>query len=185
MKGKDAIEAKYKETTKPTARSGTKRQNSTSSASGTSIFTKRTKKDSVSEAVSQRTILSMLDKDPVLSLCGAMVVENGFPFTCFDGACMQLMMSWGKKGVGDESSSLPNSSKVRDKVQDDAKNYREKLKRSFVGQVLSVSTDMASKDGRCFIGKQLFFALPDYFHSRQIFAFKVSTFNITMQSLDR
>lgn len=53
----------------------------------------------------------------------------------------------------DTSKVKINAKTVRNKVKKDAEDYRNKLKQSLEGKVLSVSIDMASSDGRCFLGK--------------------------------
>lgn len=148
MKEKEAIEAKHKLTPKANKRP------SSSSSTSQNVPVKRQKK---SESITQRSVRSMLNKDPVLNLCGAMVVENGQPFSNFDSSSMQVMMLWGMKGVGDENSSIPNAAKVRAKVQEEATELRKILKKELEGRVMSLSCDMASKDGRCFLGKRLLF----------------------------
>lgn len=161
MKEKEAIEKKYKTQQKETIKS-TKRPAETSSSSSTTtqnIFGKKRKANI--ESFNQRSISSMLNKEPVLSLCGAMVVESGQPFSYFDSNSMQMMMYWGKLGVGDESSAIPNSSKVREKVQLEAIALRKMLKKELEGKVLSLSSDMASKDGRCFLGETFYCTTSD------------------------
>lgn len=158
MKSKQIIDDNHKTSQKKPARLTPKnKRQATTSAQG--ALAKKPKKDS--EAFSQRTIRSMLDKEPVLNLCGAMVVENGCPFSTFDSTAMKVMMSWGMQGIGDDSSKLPNSIKVREKVQAEAEKLRGTLKKTLKGHVLSLSTDMASKDGRCFLGKRLICAQPN------------------------
>lgn len=92
-------------------------------------------------------------KEPVLDLCAGMVVENGSPFTNFDSNTMQMMMTWGKIGAGDKSKGRINGAKVRARIQEDAEQLRKDLKTELHSKVLHLCADMASKDGRCFIGE--------------------------------
>lgn len=103
----------------------------------------------------QTSMRAFMGKDAVLKACGAMVVEDGRPFSNVDTRCMQWFIFWGRKGVGDTSTVVIDSVKVRQKVQSEAEEYRTHLKKSMKGKVVHLSTDMATKDGRCFIGEKI------------------------------
>lgn len=101
---------------------------------------------SSSKKSKQPSIRDFMENDPVLNVCAAMVVEDGRPFTNVDSRCMQLILSWGRKGVGDNLKTTIDSVKVRKKVQQEAEELRVQIKKV-----------MATKDGRCFIGKKYYF----------------------------
>lgn len=101
----------------------------------------------------QSSMRDFIGNEPVLLLCGTMIVEDGRPISNDDSKSMQLLITWGKKGVGDTSKTAVNSVNVRGTIQKEANLLRESLKKDLKGKVVNLCVDMATKDGRCFIGK--------------------------------
>lgn len=131
-----------------------KKANAKRPASSTSTNSSKKQKSSAAEFFQPTIDKFLVQKEPVLALCGALVVENGLPFKCFNSDSMQVMIDLGKKGAGDTSGGVIKAPRVRDKVQEEASKLRKELKLSMVDKVLSLSTDMASSNGRCFLGKK-------------------------------
>lgn len=69
----------------------------------------------------------LIQKEPILSVCGAMVVENGYSFASFKSDSMQVMIALGKKGAGDTSGTPVKPPQIRDKVQEEAEKLRKEL----------------------------------------------------------
>lgn len=109
------------------------------------------------KAKTQPKIREFFGKEPVLNLCAGMVVIDGSPFTFFNGDTMQLMIKLGKQGAGDDSTTRINGATVRERVQEEAELLRAELKKRLRGKVLHLSADMASRDGRCFLGNATFY----------------------------
>lgn len=99
----------------------------------------------------------LLKKQPILSLCGSLVVEGGLTFSCFNSEPMQLFISLGKEGAHDKSEGAVKPPNIRSNVQEEASELRKELKHEMKGNVISLSTDMASSTGRCFLGEKMIF----------------------------
>lgn len=159
---------------KAATNSSVKRPAATASTPSVSswLTQKKPKLEKGGDNLKQSNIRSYIGKDPVLNVCAGMVVENGFTFSSYDSPCMQLLAKWGKLGIGDESEAAINSVNVRERVQDEAGLLRKQIKRALEGKVVHLCADMASRDGRCFLGEEIVVQQPGEFLPIMVFIFR-------------
>lgn len=103
----------------------------------------------------QPLITSAFQTSRVLKLCGRVVVEDGRPFSNFDSEAMQEIIKLGKEGAIDASSKAINSENVKNEVIQQAEMMRQELIEQLKGKTVSLSSDLATAEGRSFFGKDI------------------------------
>lgn len=99
----------------------------------------------------QRKLTDYVVVSPVMKLCVELAVHKGTPFSTFDDPAMRKLLKMAKIGSSDNSNKVINAENVKQAVIDIAASERQMLINMLDRRVISLSSDMATCEGRSFI----------------------------------
>lgn len=89
----------------------------------------------------------------IMSLCVELAVVGGRPFKMFGDRAFGELVRFAKAGCGDYSTNVISPRSVKDTISIVATTERVQIKNKLKNKIVSLSADLATCQGRSFIGK--------------------------------